>query len=263
MVAHNTKAQAQPELKALAHGLDALRVLIEARVPLTSTQIARKIGLHQSSASRILRALMEAGYVRKPNYQSFTIDYGVCTLSADADAHFPLARAPREALKKIAAQANGLMVTLATLWRGQLIYLLRAQEGHEMIGLSSGGFPLHLSSVALRLLIDQPRAVAIEALELSSQRYGWERPTDNVPLSPEECLLAAQRAVRSECLTLANWQSPGSISAAVPVNIPGHPQAALAIAGPSRLLAQERMAVLLRDGRDAVVSAVCAHAAAE
>ncbi|HYF50000.1 MAG TPA: helix-turn-helix domain-containing protein [Planctomycetota bacterium] len=242
-------------LKALTHGLDALRVLIEARGPLSSTEIGERIGLHQSTASRILKTLMNAGYVRKPDYHSFTIDYGVLTLSSAARAHFPLVETPRAAVQQLAEDADGLLVSLATIWKGQMIYFLRAQKGQDTISLSSGGFPLHLSSPALRLLLDESDDVALAALEDSRRRYGWERPTNAVPATPKALLAKARELLEHDCLLLENWQGEARLSAAIAVQIPGEPPAALALSGTSGALSSDRIRLLLQDGRRKVEAA--------
>jgi DNA-binding IclR family transcriptional regulator len=239
-------------LKALTHGLDALRILSEARGPMTSTQIAERIGLHQSSASRILKALTAAGYVRKPDYHSFTVDYGVLALGSTANSHFPWVNLPRAALVALAERCAGLSVTLCTLWQNQMIYFLRAQKGHELTILGASGYPLHLSSPGMRLLLDQQEAVAIETLIESKRRYGWERPTKRVPETPAGALRAARGLLEDDCLALENWQGDGRISAAIPVVAPGHPRAALALAGPLNVMKLDKIFELLQEGRRAV-----------
>ena len=242
----------EANLKALTHGLDALRILSEARAPMTSTQIAERIGLHQSSASRILKALAAAGYVRKPDYHSFTVDYGVLALGSTAVAHFPWVNHPRRAVAEVAERCAGLSVSLCMLWQNQIIYFLRAQKGHEPTILGASGFPLHLSSPALRLLIDQADNTALAALNESKRRYGWERPTRRVPESAAACLKAARKLLENDCLVLEDWQAENRVTAAIPVEAAEQPRAALAISGPADELKVEKIVALLHEGRSAV-----------
>src|SRR3954468_19071527 len=102
--------------KALTRGLEILRLLAESNTPLSSTDIARRLGLHQSSASRILKTLSAAGYVRKPTYQSFTVGYGILTLGGRAVQNFPLMTKTRATITAIADQNSDFLITLATLW---------------------------------------------------------------------------------------------------------------------------------------------------
>ena len=245
-------SKTESNLKALTHGLDALRILSESREPMTSTQIADRIGLHQSSASRILKALAAAGYVRKPDYHSFTVDYGVLALGSTATAHFPWVNQPRRAVADLAERCAGLSVSLCMLWQNQIIYFLRAQKGHEPTILGASGFPLHLSSPALRLLLDLPEAAATAALNESKRRYGWERPTKRVPETAAACIKTARALLDHDCLALENWQAENRVSAAIPVEANGHPRAALAISGPADELKLEKIIALLQEGRRAV-----------
>ncbi len=235
--------------KALTHGLEILRVLVESPGPLPSTEIARRVGMHQSSASRILKALAVAGYVRKPDYRSFAPDYGVLTLGGAALQHFPMTSKPLAALEDIAARAEGLMVSLSTLWRGQVIYFLRVQYGHEPVRVAVGGFPLHLSSPALRLLLMRPRDEARSTLEDSRRRYGWQQPTAKVPGTAASLLKQAESMLRHDCLALVNWQGPRNVSVSIPIETSeDQPDCALSLSGPKRLAVPEIL-LLLQDGR--------------
>lgn len=89
-------AEPQPEAAtapttALAKGVTVLQLLVEADGPLSASEIARRVGLHQSSVSRILSTLSAAGYVRKTGYRSFAPDFGVLSLGAAAVDKFGLA----------------------------------------------------------------------------------------------------------------------------------------------------------------------------
>jgi len=216
--------------KALTRGLEILRLLAESTTPMSSTEIASRLGLHQSSASRILKTLSTAGYVRKPTYHSFTVDYGAIALGGRALRTFPLISKPREAIVKI-AQRTGMLVALGTIWDGELLYFLRAETGHEVVSASAGGYPLHLSSVALRLLLEKPEREAVEILKRSRQRYGWPRPTELVPPSPLACIRAARGALRNGSLILTDFQGPDMIGTGILIEAKGEPLCALAING--------------------------------
>lgn len=240
------------QTKALTHGLELLRLLVEANRPMTATEVAKALGLHQSSASRILKTLIAAGYVRKPDYHSFAPDLGVLALGGTAIRNFPLANKPKPAIARLAERTHGLVVSLATLWRGQVLYFLRAQAGHEQLEFFAGSFPLHLSSPALRLMLDMPETAALELLEASRRRYGWERPGAMVPETAAGALAAARELLRHDGLALDGWQGPGRVSAAIALDAPGVGQAALALSGPSSAATPEEVLLLLQEGRRAV-----------
>ncbi|MBE7464834.1 MAG: helix-turn-helix domain-containing protein [Planctomycetes bacterium] len=242
--------------KALTHGLEILRLLTEAGRPMTSTEIASQVGLHQSSASRILRTLMAAGYVRKPDYHSFAADFGVLTLGASALKHFPVVSRPRAAMNELAERTSGLMCSLVTLWHGQLIYLLRVQQGHEPVLVSASGYPLHLSSPGLRILLAWPEEEALAALAASRTRFGWERPSADVPADEAACLKRAAELLRHDILALKGWQGPNRLTAAIPVEAEGVPPLTLAISGPADALPFDTVMLLMQEGRRAVEAAL-------
>lgn len=239
---------------ALANGLKILRVLVESKDPLGASEIARRCELHQSSASRILKTLIEAGYVRKLSYRSFAVDYGILSLSAMAAHHFRLIDKPRKALAEIAANHPAIaVVALTALWKGQLLYLLRSEKNQaEPAIMALGGYPLHLSSPGLRLLLNAPEADALRWLDESKLRYGWERPTEEVPPQPKGLLAEARRRVRHDCLILDEWQKPGWLGAAIPIHAPGEAACALSVSVALKSVSIDEALLILQEGRRAV-----------
>ena len=214
----------------LTTGLDILRILAEAEVPLTATAIAERVGLHVSNVSRTLGVLARHGYVRKPTYHSFAPDLGVLALAGAAAHRLPAVARTGTAVAEL-ARTTGLQATLAAMHRGQVLYL--RQCGPDGIGVSAvaGGWPLHLSVVGLRLLLDQPVKVACAVLELAARRYGWERPTPDTPEGPAACLVEARKRLDGGRLRLDGWGRPGYIAAATALTIAGQPPLALALVG--------------------------------
>lgn len=216
----------------LTTGLDILRILAEAEGPLTATAIAERVGLHVSNVSRTLGVLARHGYVRKPTYHSFAPDLGVLALAGAAATRLP-AVARTGAAVATAARESGLTAALATVHRGQVLYLQRCAPTGEGSSAIAGGWPLHLSVVGLRLLLDLPAAEARSALALAAKRYGWERPTPATPATPAACLAAARARLAGGVLRIDGWDRPGYVAAAVRVAADGHPPLALALVGDS------------------------------
>lgn len=219
---------------ALAKGVKVLQILVEADGPLSASELGRRVGMHQSSVSRILGTLAEAGYVRKTGYRSFAPDFGVLSIGAAAIDKFGLAHKPRPAMEEAAEHAAGLAVTLSVLWRGEVIYFLRTEKGRQHpLFAAEMGWPLHLSAPAMRLLLDLPEREAIELLATSEQEHGWKRPTEQVPKSPKDAIRRARKLLEHDCLILDGWVEPGHMSSAITVVAPGEPPAALALTGQS------------------------------
>jgi DNA-binding IclR family transcriptional regulator len=219
--------------KALAHGVTVLQILVQADEPLSASEIARRMGLHQSSVSRILSTL------------------------AVAINKFSLATKPRAALEQAAERASGLAVTLATLWRGEVIYFLRTEKDnpHPLVATELG-WPLHLSAPALRLLVERPRAEALQLLRESRERHGWNRASPDVPATEAETLDTAIRLVDHDCLILDGWIKPGHVSSAIIVAAPGEPPTALAMTGPADLVDHQTLRLWLHEFRRSIENAL-------
>jgi DNA-binding IclR family transcriptional regulator len=239
--------------QALARGLEVLRVLVEESEPVTGTEVARRLGLHQSSISRILATLTEVGYVRK-TAKGFAPDFGVLAL-ASATSQFPLIRKPRAAMRKIAASCGGLSPSLGMLWRGQMIYFLRTTEQGDTIDFWWSDFPIHLSAPGLRLLVDLPRDEAVAILRGSRQRFGWGGE-DVVPATEEGVLDLAAAGVAHDVLVLDGWHRVGQTAAAIPVEVGGDHRVALALAGPSDIADVPTLQLWLHDARRTVEAAL-------
>ena len=214
----------------LTTGLDILRIVAEAEAPLTATAIARRVGLHVSSVSRTLAVLVRHGYLRKPTYHSFAADLGVLALAGQAVTQLPAVARTRGAIEALAA-GTGMQATLAALHHDEVLYLHRSQRSETITGVA-GGFPLHLSVVGLRLLLDLPPADATAALERAERRYGWDRPTAATPATPADCLARARERLHDGILRIDAWDAPGVLGAAVRVDVAGHAPLAVAIVGP-------------------------------
>lgn len=240
--------------QALARGLTVLRALVDEGAPVTSTEIARRIGLHQSSASRILATLTDAGFVRKTG-GGFAPDYGVLSL-ASAASQFPLIQRPREAMEQLAARCAPLTVTLGMLWRRRMIYFLRTTKGAETIDFWWSDFPIHISAPGLRLLVDRPREQALEILRDSRRDLGWDAGSATVPATEEGVLDWATKTVAHDVLVVPGWHRPETTSAAIPIDGGDEHPVALALAGRSEVADVSTLQLWLHDGRRAVEAAL-------
>ncbi|NED94490.1 helix-turn-helix domain-containing protein [Phytoactinopolyspora alkaliphila] len=238
--------------KALANGVTVLQTLVESDEPLSASEIARRVGLHQSSVSRILATLAEAGYARKTGYRSFAPDFGVLSLGAAAITKFRLAHQPRKAMEAAAQTARGMAVSLSVLWRGEVIYFLRTHDGEPPVLFNATGWPLHLSAPGLRLLLDLPEDEALEMLRKSREKYGWERPEPPAPQSEEEALRRGRELLLHDCLILDGWLMPGHMSSAITVDAPNEPPVALSITGLTKLADPDTIRLWLHSFRRSV-----------
>ncbi|HEY9294066.1 MAG TPA: helix-turn-helix domain-containing protein [Microlunatus sp.] len=237
--------------QALARGLHILRMLVDEGEAMTATEIGRRIGLHQSSASRILATLSDAGYVRKNDAGRFVADYGVLAL-ASATTKLPLMQRPRPALEEFLTEHPSLTVSICMLFRDEMIYLLRANSGRDPLVYWSGGFPLNISSPGLRLLVDLPDEDAIAILKASRQRFGWGGRPEVVPPTEEAVLAKARGLVDDDVLILSEWFQQDHIGGAIPLDTPEPHPVALAIVDENAEISAEKLTVLLHQARRVV-----------
>lgn len=220
-----------PGAKVLLQGLELLRLLAQSNGPVSATALAQITGQHPSTVSRLLSGLVKAGYLRKPDYHSFSVDLGLATLFGRMRTQFPLTTKPRAVLAAQAAKLPGMRLSLATLHEHQLVYWLAVDAGQEPVDLLVGGYPLHLSSIALRILLDLPAEEAEAWLAVSRRWHGWDRPTAAVPADAAGVLASARALLRDDCLALSGWQAPGHVTAALPVRSPDGRPLVLALSG--------------------------------
>ncbi|HIT77081.1 MAG TPA: helix-turn-helix domain-containing protein [Candidatus Avipropionibacterium avicola] len=236
-------------VQALAHGLEILDLLLAQGRPLSGGEIAGSVGLHQSTVSRLLRTLIDNGYVARVRGGNVPA-LRMLQFSRVATA-FPLVSALRPLVAEIAQSRPADHVNVCAHVHGELIYLVRAQAGTEPVtGLS---FPLHMSSAALRLLVDLPREEALSALRRSRDRYGWVGGP-GLPADEESALETARQSVDHDVLVLDRW-TVNSLSAAIPLAVPGEHPLALAIAGPHTVDHRD-LQLVLHDARRRIESVI-------
>lgn len=235
--------------RALARGLYVLRRLVES-APMSATELARELGLHQSSISRVMATLGEAGFVRKDDHGRFVPDYGVITLAAET-TRLPLLTKPVPVFSALLEEFPTLTLTTAMLWRSEMIYLLRSNTGGLTHLYENVQYPLHRSSPALRLLLGLPEHEALRLLADSRTRHGWSGDPAVVPPDEESLLRAARERLRHDVLMLDGWSKAGELSGAIPVRTTEpHPVALAIVVSDGSLDADELRIVLHRARRD-------------
>ncbi|MGH7143387.1 MAG: IclR family transcriptional regulator [Planctomycetota bacterium] len=254
--------------QSLARSLQVLGGLVDSAEPISATQLAAQVGLHQSSVSRILSTLQAVGFVRKPDYHHFAADYGLLAFAARAIHQFPLIQRSLPVLRKLGPECDGLMLTVATLWRDEVLYLVRQIGAGEPLVMPLMRYPLQLSSPGLRMLLERPAAEALAALEHSRAEFGWSQPTTEVAGTAAELLARARERLELDVLALDGWQVTGRISAAIPIRLgglqggDGRAEAALSLSGTTGAVSVDRIRALLHQAAREIETAL-AQAALE
>lgn len=164
-------------IQSLVRGMKILELLSE-NGRMTATDIAKELGIHQSSASRLLNSLADAGMVHKPKFKSFSLDYGVLLFAGKTLHHFPLVSKATVVCDKIVATHPGYSATVGTLFRNRLIYLTTVKNISSLLLIDNSDFPVHMSSIGRMLAYRQGRGKAMEIFNQSIERYPTKEPAE-------------------------------------------------------------------------------------
>src|SRR5699024_8514253 len=160
-------AKRDPQVQALARGLEILDLLLEAGGPVTGGELARRVGLHESSVSRLLQTLIRSGYVSR--VAGGNVPALRMLRFSRVTGAFPMIGRVRPVLERIAADHPQHHVNLCAYGQCDVTHLVRCQTGTDTI--TGFSFPLHRSSAAMRHLADLPDDEALAALRSSRTRY--------------------------------------------------------------------------------------------
>jgi DNA-binding IclR family transcriptional regulator len=164
-------------IQSLVRGMRILELLSE-NGKMTATDIAGEIGIHQSSASRLLNSLVKSGMVFKPKFKSFALDYGVLLFAGKTLHHFPLVSKATVVCDKIVSSHPGYSATVGTLFRNRLIYLTTVKNISSLVLIDNSDFPVHISSIGRMLAYRQGRSKALEIFDQSLARYSTSQSAE-------------------------------------------------------------------------------------
>lgn len=145
---------------------------------MTASGLARELGLNQSSVSRLLQSLIQAGFVYKPSFQQFKLSYGVLTFAGIALEHFPLVSIGAKCCNSIHDQ-YGCGVTVGLIHEEHLLYMAHiADHTDSQLRVVNGlDFPLHMSSLGLLLSYIQGKEYFFRVISNSLKLVQTEKKT--------------------------------------------------------------------------------------
>lgn len=185
------KAGPQGAASALLNGLRVLEAFTPSEPSLGVSDIAARVGLHKSTASRILSGLADEGYVqRDPATNLYSLGLGVIRLAASLLADLDIRRAADPELRRLTAQVRE--TSALTVWNQVEAIVVEQIPGPQGVKhtASIGTRYNRLESSSVRVFMaDLPEAEAA-ALVQSGQ------VTDSRNLTPAEVVeeLASVRA---------------------------------------------------------------------
>ena len=216
------------------------------------TEVARELGVHKSTASRLLAALDRRELVAQDAARGrFRLGLGILRLAGAAGRGLDLSQESRPVCRAL-AQEVGETVNLAILSGRDALYLDQvagpaALSPHNWAGQR---IPLHATSDGKVLLAFRPAAEILEHLDLPLERF-----TERTVIALPEFGLLLARVRECGYATAVDELEDGLTAVAAPVrNAEGTVIASISASGPSFRIPAERI--------PALASAV-SHAASE
>jgi DNA-binding IclR family transcriptional regulator len=167
--------RSRPVMQTLQHGLQLLNLIAASQAPVSISELRQATGLHSSTISRLLTALIEQGYIKRVKGRRFAFDYGSLIIGGAALLQDPLIKYGRRPLDELSIGAS-VPTYLGIAWREQTLVLYRSwshvqEDGHAFC---QPGLPVHISSIgkAIAAYWDEARSRAY-AEKLAEQGPAW------------------------------------------------------------------------------------------
>ncbi len=222
----------------------AILEILGARGEAGVTEVAAELGVHKSTASRLVAALESRGFVEQlAGRGGYRLGFGIVRLAGAAAAQLDLAREGHRTCEALAVDL-GETVNIAILDRDRVVDISQvrgpaAVSSHNWVGR---GTPLHATSSGKVLLAHGPDALREAVLSRDLPRFTSATITD-------PAVLRRELAVTSE----RGWGSAteeievGLNAVATPVrDADGEVVAAVSVSGPSFRMAPETFEAVAR-----------------
>jgi DNA-binding IclR family transcriptional regulator len=226
--------------KSFNRGITIMKLLAD-KGSMTASALARELDLNQSSVSRLLQSLIGAGFVYKPSFQQFAMDYGVLTFAGIALKHFPLASIAAKVCNRIHDRLD-CGAAVAVLHEDHLLYMAFIGDNAEsnLKLVDDSNFPIHESSLGLVLNYAQGQEVFLRVISQSLLKAGSIQTAD-------ELFQKVDASMQTQGIFCLSMSSKKSFNAALPFEYEGR-LAALAIFSHKKTLSAERCKTILREG---------------
>lgn len=206
-----TVAETGPHSQTLSRGIRALEVLAEARTPLTIAELSTALEVHRSIAYRIVRTLEDHALVTRDDSGRLQPGAGLAVLARSVSRDLQAAALPE--LGRLAAELH--MTAFVAVWdRSDCITLATVEPQHSGATLAQHPGTRHPldrggPGIAIQSALGQ-KEWAVRAPGVRYRAEADESRTRGYALSHDEVI-------------------PGTASVAVPLLLPHHRPAALAV----------------------------------
>jgi DNA-binding IclR family transcriptional regulator len=172
---------------AVEHAIDLLRCLSEATSAVGVNDIARRIGLHKSSVSRIAKTLENVQLIERDSATGrLSLGVGIVTLAAPALARFQVRDVIRPLLSRLAAQTGETFSF--SVWDGrEAVSIEQAPGSNAVRAFSTPGHrnPGHATAAGKVLLAHMGEAAIEEYCAKPLHRFTERTITDARSLKAE------------------------------------------------------------------------------
>jgi len=229
------------KVQSLDRALEILK-LLGSEPEMRVTDLARRLEVHKSTASRLLSTLEEHGLVEQnPTTDRYRLGYGLVRLAGSVVAELDLARVSRPVLEELAVRTSET-VNLAILQGDQVVNIDQIAAPHLVVNVNWVGkqTPLHCTSNGKVLLAYLSAEERSRLLRAPLQRFTPRTITDLKTL-----LKQLNRVVEDGYAFTLEELELGLNAVAAPVRgTDGTIRAAVSVAGPSYRVTPHRLVEL-------------------
>lgn len=242
-------ARRDPTVHAARHAIEILRCISQSQPEIGVSDIARQIGLHKSSVSRLV-ATLEAQRVveRNPHTDRVSLAPGLIAIAAPMINQMGISQASRQRMARL-AEASGETVNLS-IWDGREGISIDQTLGPSAIthyAAPGQNNPAHCTATGKVLMAFASEADQAAILQGPLARYTDRTITDAATLRKE-----LQRARETgTAVNRAEFSEDAGAVAAIVRTVNGQPAIALAITVPMYRFGKARERKLLELVRDA------------
>ena len=232
-------ASARGGVQSVDRALDLLEALGSSLQPLGVSELAGLTALPEGTAHRLLRALLQRGYVRQTVDRKYALGSSVLRLR-DA-GHRTLAAAAGPALSRL-VEISGETANLAVLEGDLAVYVAQVPSARTLRMFAEVGRQVyvHCTAVGKVLVADMPAPHVLALLA----RVGMPARTPATITEPSALLAELERVRRQGFAVDDGEEEPGVRCLAVPVHDGSRVVASVSVSGPAERLLPEDLAAL-------------------
>jgi len=243
-------------VQSLAKGFRVLEAFTAYEPELTLAEVARRAGMDNATAFRLLNTLVAEGYaLRVPDTRLFRLSLKVLDLGFNAIARMDLRERVRPVLRSLVGDVNEA-ASLAVLDGVEMLYVERVQAGLMRLGVDiriGSRLPVYCSALGLAMLAylspERQRQLldAVPRVKLT-----------NNTITDKKQILARLTLIRKRGYVVVDQEITSGLRvlAAAVLDVDGYPIAAVSVAAPVMRMPLEEFVKLAAEPVSAAAKAI-------